>query len=131
MTPGIGLLVITHAGLGESLVDCAKHVFGSMPERLRALGVVADADPEQVLARAQALVAELDDGSGVLVLTDLFGATPANIAFRLARPDRIAVVAGVNLPMLLRSIGYRSGALRDVVAKATEGGRSGIVEGPA
>ena len=71
---------------------------------------------------------EVDGGHGVLVLTDAFGATPGNVATQLAEPGRVAVVAGVNLPMLLRAVCYRAGPLAELVTKAMAGGEQGIVQ---
>ena len=103
----IGLLVVAHDPLAKALLDCAKHVFGSDPPHCLALDVPAEADPLVWLEKARALHAEVDQGDGVLVLTDMFGGTPTNIAAQLARPRRTAVLTGVNLPMLLRAINYR------------------------
>jgi PTS system ascorbate-specific IIA component len=72
-------------------------------------------------------VRQLDEGNGVLVLTDMLGATPSNIAARLAAPGRVAVVAGVNLPMLVRALTYRAQPLAVVVEKAISGGREGVL----
>jgi PTS system ascorbate-specific IIA component len=127
--PPVGLLVIAHAPFAQSLFDCAQHVFACGPERCVVLDIVADADVAAELARARAAVAEVDRGTGVLVLTDLFGATPGNIAAQLADPGRVEVVAGVNLPMLLRVLCYRQGTLlADMPEKAVAGGVSGIIK---
>lgn len=122
-----GILLITHDGLGDSLVDCVRHVMGSVPPSLKVLPVMADDDPMKKEDEARALIAQLDTGDGVLLLTDLFGATPSNIARRLCRPGRVAGVAGVNLPMLLRVVCYRDKPLAEVSQKAFEGGRECIV----
>lgn len=128
----IGVLVIAHAPLAGALTQAAAHVYTCAPERaarqLRAFDVAADADPEQALAQARALAAEIDDGDGVLVLTDVFGATPANIAGRLLAPGRVAVIAGANLPMLLRALCYRDGSLAEIVDKALAGGAQGVLQ---
>lgn len=123
----VGILIITHDSLGQSLIQCASHVLGQHPPALEPLGVQAADDPEQVLTGACRLVARLDSGTGVLVLTDLPGATPSNIAARLASQGRVEVIAGVNLPMLLRSITYRDKPLETLVSKAISGGVEGVV----
>lgn len=123
----VGILLVTHYGLGESLAECAAHVLSRPLPCLRYLPVYRQDDPDQVLERAQALVAELDDGSGVLVLADMFGGTPANVAYRLVQPGRVEAVAGVNLPMLVRSLNYAGQSLDIVVSKAVTGGLEGVM----
>ena len=127
----IGLLLIAHAPLASALAAAAAHVYTCSPEsaqtRLRVFDVPADADLDSAQAQARALLREVDGGDGVLVLTDAFGATPGNIASRLAERDRVAVVAGVNLPMLLRALCYRQGPLADTADKALAGGTQGVV----
>ncbi|HTN49521.1 MAG TPA: PTS sugar transporter subunit IIA [Burkholderiaceae bacterium] len=127
-----GLLIIAHAPLASALAHCAEHVYTCEPgmarANVRALDVEPEAPPEELFARAQALMKEVDAGAGVLVLTDAFGATPGNLASRLNEPGRVAVVAGVNLPMLLRAVCYRGESLADVAAKALAGGQQGMMQ---
>ena len=123
----IGILLVTHNGLGDSLADCVKHVMGSVPPNLKVLPVLASDDIQQKLAEGHALITQLDTGEGVLLLIDVFGATPCNIARQLCQPDHVAGVTGVNLPMLLRVIGYSQLPLAEVMQKATAGGRENIV----
>src|SRR3954465_3628299 len=103
----IGILIITHGTLGESLVHCASHVLNKRPGRLRQLGVTAQDDPPLLLPQARALVKELDDGSGGILPSELYGGSPSNIAGKLLVPGRVEGVAGVNLPMLIRVLTYR------------------------
>ena len=125
----IGIVVISHAPLAAALLSCARHVFGQDPQRCETIDVVADAEPAALIARAKTAVASVDDGHGVLVLVDLFGATPGNIATQLASPGRVEVIAGANLPMLLRVLTYRSAEpLATLVEKALAGGASGIMK---
>lgn len=124
----IGILIIAHGALGESLIHCASHVFGGRPKKIGQLGVTIHDEPSSLLPQARELVAQLDDGDGVLVLTDLYGATPSNIGCRLLEPGKVEVVAGMNLPMLVRALTYREHALHVVVEKAISGGREGIIE---
>jgi PTS system ascorbate-specific IIA component len=128
----IGVLLIAHAPLASALAAAAAHVYSCAPERaargVRALDVMPDADVEATVAQARKLVGEIDDGSGVLVLADAFGASPGNIARRLIEPGRVAVLAGVNLPMLLRALCYRDGTLAQTVDKALAGGASGMLQ---
>jgi len=123
----VGILLLCHYRLGDALIECATHVLGQKPERCAAIAVDRDDDPTQVLAKAQALLDTLDSGAGVLVLADLFGATPCNVASKLAVPDKVAVLTGVNLPMLVRSLCYRQLPLSGVVEKALEGARNGML----
>jgi len=123
----IGILIISHGTLGDALIHAASHVLGTRPQAVRHLGVAVDDDPEAVLPRARKLLKELDSGQGVLVLSDIYGATPGNIALRLLERGRVAGVAGVNLPMLVRALTYRNEPLAAVVDKALSGGREGVV----
>jgi PTS system ascorbate-specific IIA component len=123
----IGILIISHGTLGDALIHAASHVLGTRPQAVRHLGVAVDDDPEAVLPRARELLKELDSGQGVLVLSDIYGATPGNIALRLLERGRVAGVAGVNLPMLVRALTYRNEPLAAVADKALSGGREGVV----
>ena len=123
----IGVLIVAHGAFGEALIHCASHVLGKRPLRVRQVGITVHDDPDAMLAQARGLVRELDEGAGVLVLTDVVGATPANIAARLAVPGRVEVVAGVSLPMLIRALTYRNEPLATMVEKAISGGVEGVV----
>ena len=123
----VGILLVTHNGLGDSLADCVRHVLGAVPKNLRVLSVLADEDPEHKLAEGEALIKSLDSGSGVLILADVFGATPSNIGRRLCHAERVEGVAGVNLPMLLRVLCSSGYTLTELANLAVEGGRDCIV----
>ena len=127
----IGILLITHGTLGESLIHCASHVLNKRPPRLKQLSITAQDDPYNLLPQARALVKELDDGDGVLILSDIYGGSPANIAAKLLVPGKIEGVAGVNLPMLIRVLTYRDKPLAMAVSKAVSGGCDGVVRMPA
>jgi PTS system ascorbate-specific IIA component len=108
---------------------CASHVYGSDPPAVKAVDVTPDCDPPRVLQRVKEEVKALDQGRGVLVLTDLFGATPGNIAAQLADAGRVEVLTGVNLPMLLRVLTYRdSSTLEGLIDKATSGATAGVMK---
>ncbi len=126
----IGIIIIAHGTLGESLIHSASHVMGSRPPHLTQIGVSIQDDPQLVLPQAIKLVRSLDQGSGVLILTDLYGATPSNITGRLLIPGKVEGVAGVNLPMLVRALTYRKEPLRTVIAKAISGGIEGVMQMP-
>ena len=124
----IGILIVSHGAFGESLIHSASHVLGKRPLYLRQLGVTVHDDPDAILPVAQDLIRFLDMGQGVLVLTDIFGATPSNIAARLLERGRVEGLAGVNLPMLIRALTYRETAtLEQVIEKALSGAAEGIV----
>lgn len=123
----VGLILITHQNLGETLVQTAGAMLGARPEACEVLGVSQQDEPKQVEARARDRLRSLDDGDGVLILTDMFGSTPANVASRLARDPSCRVIAGVNLPMLVRVLNYRHLPLSEVVNKAISGGHDGIL----
>jgi|SRR6476646_2332921 len=127
----VAILIIAHGKLGESLIHCASHVLGSKPQRLMEIGVGVRDDPQQILARALEAVAQIDHGEGVLVLSDVFGATPSNIACKLLVPGRVEGVAGVSLPMLVRALTYRNEPLKVVVGKAISGGVEGVLQLPS
>jgi PTS system ascorbate-specific IIA component len=126
----IGFLIITHGTLGESLIHCASHMLNKRPPRLRQLGVTAQDDPAQLLPHARKLVRELDEGSGVMIFTDMYGGSPSNIAAKLVIPGKVEAVAGVNLPMLVRALTYRDKPLALAVTKAVSGGCEGVLRVP-
>ncbi len=123
----IGILIIAHGSLGESLIQCASHVMGKRPHQLEYLAVSIQDDPPSLLITAQAMVTKLNDGHGVLVLSDIYGATPCNMVTKLVNQEGVAGVAGVNLPMLVRVLNYRQESLETCIDKAISGGREGVV----
>lgn len=123
------ILIIAHAPLAHALRECAMHVFPDAGEVVAAIDVLAHDAPETSLAQAQAAVQAWGGDGPTLVLTDVMGATPANVAQKLVQEDHDArLIAGVNLPMLLRSISYRQEPLDDLVARAITGGSQGVVQ---
>jgi PTS system ascorbate-specific IIA component len=121
------ILIIAHAPLAQALRDCAMHVYAECAADVIALDVLPDAQPEDTLAQAiSAAGAALDEG--LLVLTDIFGATPANVAQKLVTGSHAKLIAGVNLPMLLRSVCYRHEPLDALVARALAGGTQGVMQ---
>lgn len=124
----IGLLLITHDTLGESLVQCACHVLNRRPPQLLQFGVAAGDDPNDLLPLARQSLKLVDSGEGVLVITDIYGASPSNLAAKLLEPGRIEGLAGANLPMLLRAINYRDKGMETLLKRATAGGRDGVLD---
>ena len=127
----IGILIVAHGAFGEALIHSASHVLGKRPLRVRQVGVTVHDDPAAILPQASDLVRQLDEGDGVLVLTDIYGATPANVACKLLKPGRIEGIAGVNLPMLIRALTYRDEPLLSVRDKALAGATEGVMQMPA
>jgi PTS system ascorbate-specific IIA component len=127
----IGIMVVSHEPLGTALIRCTRHVFGRLPPQLAALDVVPDEDPQVAVAAARDLLARINDGSGALVLTDCWGATPSRVAAQLVQPHKVFVVAGVNLPMLLKAITLRRCPVDEVVGQLISTGQGAIrvVEG--
>ena len=123
----IGILLITHGTFGESLIQNVCHVLNKRPPLIGQLGVAAQDDPLDILPMARLLLGEVDGGAGVLIMTDILGATPSNLALKLLDPGRIEGVAGVNLPMLLRALTYRKNGMDTLLQKAVSGGHDGVI----
>lgn len=128
----IGILIVAHGSLADSLVECAVHVLGTRPSGLATLDFTGHADPDE---RQKVLQARLDElsalndkpGDGVLVLVDMYGATPSNTLCRQLEPARVEGVTGANLPMLLKALNYRETLdLPALVERIVEGGRNSI-----
>ena len=121
------ILIIAHAPLANALRDCAMHVYPECAHEVIALDVLPDAQPEETLRLAnQAL--ENVPLDGLLVLTDIFGATPANVAQKVVGSRRAKLIAGANVPMLFRAVSYRHESLDDLVARALAGGTQGVMQ---
>ena len=123
----IGILLITHGTFGESLIQNVCHVLNKRPPLIGQLGVSAQDDPLDILPMAKLLLKEVDGGEGVLVLTDILGASPSNLALKLLEPGRVEGVAGVSLPMMLRALTYRKNGMETLLQKAISGGRDGVI----
>jgi PTS system mannose-specific IIA component len=123
----VALLVITHNRLGTELLQTATSMLGVCPLPADAISVTHDRDPDALLEDARRRAKALDKGDGILVLTDMFGSTPSNIANRLLDRGRTMVVAGVNLPMLVRVLNYPRLSLPELAEKALSGGRDGVL----
>jgi PTS system ascorbate-specific IIA component len=124
----VGLLIVTHGRLGDDLLNTATQMLGVCPLATAVLPVAFDCDPDAILAKAERLVGELNDqDNGVLILTDIYGSTPSNIINRLHGHYPVQIVAGINVPMLVRVLNYPRLSLDELAAKALSGGRDGIV----
>jgi len=122
----IGLFLLTHITYGESLIQCACHVLNKRPPQIAQLGVAAQDDPLDILPLVREMLGLVDRGAGVLI-TDIYGATPANVAMKLLEPGRVEGVAGVNLPMLLRALTYRDKDMDTLLTRTVAGGRDGVL----
>lgn len=127
----VGLLLITHNQLGTELVKTATNMLGLRPLTIEILPVLPDSDSDSVLFEARRALTRLDQGEGVLTLTDMYGSTPSNVACQLTQNNNVVVVAGVNLPMLIRVLNYSRLSLAELALKALSGGREGIIMSPA
>ena len=123
----IGILVVTHGSIGESLLSSAAQILGETPEQVAVLSVWRQDDPDDLVLRARELLEGLDAGDGVLVITDIFGATPGNVVSRLLEDGHVEGVSGASLPMLLRVLTSRNGSLASAVQRALSGGAEGVV----
>ena len=123
----IGILIIAHDTLPESLVKAVTHVLGTRPPQFETLSVSASDDPLNLLPAAREAVRALDTGDGVLIFSDIYGATPCNLAGKLLLPGRVEVIAGVNLPMLVRAFTYRVKGMDTLIKKAISGGCDGVL----
>ncbi len=123
----VGILLITHGKIGQGLLDSAIEILKVRPLPTRVLGTTSDCDPDQTLSAAEQALLELDSGDGTLVLTDLYGSTPSNIACKLYQRGQVRVVTGINLPMLIRVLNYPQLDLKALQQKAVSGGRDGVL----
>jgi PTS system ascorbate-specific IIA component len=125
------ILLIAHAPLANALRQCALHVFPDVAGTVMAIDVQPNLSPEETLAAARIALEQLGRGpdiKGVLVLTDIFGATPSNVAQKLVDGVSSRLITGVNLPMLLRSVSYRHEPLDALVSRAVIGGTQGVMQ---
>ncbi len=124
----IGLLLITHNDIGAAMLQTAINMLGNCPLEAEVIALSPDDDPEQIRQQAAALASELNSGDGVLVLTDLYGSTPGNIASSLLESGRVNVLSGINLPMLIKVLNYPEEDLETITAKARIGAQECIIE---
>lgn len=122
-----GILIIAHAPLASALRACVLHVYPDAADAVLAVDVEPQASPDQSLACARTVLINLG-ASDALVLTDVFGATPCNVAQKLIDGQHSKLVAGVNLPMLLRTVNYREESLDLLVTRAVAGGTQSIMQ---
>jgi PTS system mannose-specific IIA component len=122
----VALLLVTHGDVGKYIHDAAVSIIGSSPLRVQYISVTIESQPEVMIQSAEEWVNKLDTGDGVLILTDMFGSTPSNIACSLQHQN-VEVVAGLNLPMLVRILNYPNLPLHRLADKAVSGGKEGVM----
>lgn len=122
----IGVIVVTHGQYGKYLLDAAQIILGPQEQHAH-IAVEGNIDMAELIAQLKATVKQLDTGDGVVILTDMFGGTPSNISLSLLQPDKVDVLTGINLPMLLRIFGMRTISLSQLMEEAKKAAIQGIV----
>ncbi|ABA59245.1 PTS sugar transporter subunit IIA [Nitrosococcus oceani] len=122
----VGVLIITHGNIGSSLLDTTNDMLGSCPLQLKILRVTRASHPDALRQQTKEMINCLNTGQGVLILTDMYGSTPSNIACYAADEQQVRVVTGLNLPMLIRVLNYPFLSLTKLAEKAISGGREGV-----
>ena len=129
----VGIVIVAHTPLASAMLGFAEHAFGDLPERVRAVDVPPYEDIKVSFDRVLEAAKKVNSGNGILVLTDVMGATPANVASKLEAPGpsaelgNVIVLTGLNLPMLMRCITHRGEGLEELANKALQGGQNGIL----
>ena len=124
----VGILLLTHNDIGAQLLLAAKSTYGSIPLRTELLSIDHYDQPIDLINLARQYVKVLDNGKGVLILTDMFGSTPSNIAKEFSHMKNVNVVSGINLSMLLNIFNYPALGLKTITNKAIEGGKDGVIQ---
>ena len=124
----VSILTITHSRVGHELLATAKSMLGNLPLKCESLSVSEKCNPDDLLVEAKKICKKLNDGDGILVLTDIYGSTPSNICNNLDNVENTHVIAGMNLPMLIRVMNYPDLSLNELVEKAISGAHDGIID---
>jgi len=124
----IGLITITHGRIGEDILDAACQILGTPSLEVRHFVFAPGDEPERIESALYDAIGGIDSGEGVLILSDLYGATPCNIAHRLPARHEVRVLSGINLPMVLRVLNYAELDLATIAARAAEGARIGVID---
>ena len=124
----VGLLIITHNGIGKNILATASDIFGGLSMPAKVISVLPQGNYAENLSTAEEYIDELDSGDGVLVLSDIFGATPSNIATKAEEGKKACVIAGINLPMVVRILNYSQLPLSEIATKAASAGHESIIQ---
>ena len=123
----VGVLLLTHEAMGDALIETARHLLGRISLKIDAFSIPPGSDTDFAMTSAAARVRKLDSGDGVLVLTDIFGATPSNVIDKIQPLGvKLRRVSGLNLPMLLRVLNYSEQNLAELAQTAADGARAGV-----
>lgn len=123
----VNIIIITHNEIGDALISAATSTLGTLPLPTTAVRVTYNTDPETLVDKLKKVMKNLHAEDGYLVLTDLYGSTPSNIASSISQFEKVKVVSGLNLPMLIRLMNYPNLELEQLTQKALSGGKDGIV----
>lgn len=123
----VGLLIISHDGIGPALLGTATFMLNECPLQTKLLAASRDCDPDELATNAMEQLELLDTGDGILILTDLYGSTPSNIARHLIKQGNVRIISGLNLSMLIRVLNYPQLDLEQLAQKALSGGKDGII----
>jgi len=123
----VGLLLISHNQIGTELINTARQMLTCTPLPTKVISMSLTDQPEEIIRQLEKELSVLDQGNGILILTDMFGSTPSNIACSVSARDDIRIISGLNLPMLIRVLNYPTLSLDELEQKALSGGREGIV----
>ncbi|PCJ31773.1 MAG: PTS mannose transporter subunit IIA [Gammaproteobacteria bacterium] len=124
----VGILLISHNQIGAELINTARQMLSCSPLPTKVISIAVNDKPEYIKQQLDAELTGLDQGTGILILTDMFGSTPSNIACTVSDRDDIRVVSGLNLPMLIRVLNYPMLNLNELEQKALSGGQEGIAK---
>ena len=123
----IGIIILTLGRVGDGLLEEASLIMGSQPKAVTTFTANYNQSPEIILKDLQDSISKLKNSSGILILADIYGATHVNAACKLLEHNKVELVAGVNLPMLVRVLNYRDLELHELVKLAVSGGKSGVI----
>ena len=122
----VGLLLVSHPGIAPALLNNAFRILGSNPIKTSILEVAMDTDLDKLAIKTEKMISDLDQGDGVLILTDLYGSSPCNLVYRFKDKKHIRIVSGLNLSMLIRTMNYSQDDLETLTQKAATGATEGI-----
>jgi PTS system ascorbate-specific IIA component len=126
-----GILIVAHTPIATAMLDFVEHIYGNIPDKIQAINIPAHEDTKISMQRLQSAAKTVMDKNEVLILTDILGATPANVAGRFAKSNtenNVKVLTGLNLPMLLRAVSHRQEPIQEIIEKSLQGGTQGVMK---